>query len=77
MFNITFTVREILEQDLFTEWEISHLFPNENKYQLYCVGCVLCINTYEPVLVYECYDQMVKQQLLKSSKRSQLAEMFY
>lgn len=77
MQNTLITVSEILEQDLFTEWEVSHLFPNENKYQLYCAGCVLCKMTYDPILVYECHDPLVEQQLLKSSKRKWLARIFY
>ena len=39
MFEDTFTVKEILQLNLFTEWELGRLFPNEDKYRLYC--CLL------------------------------------
>nr|DAL87923.1 MAG TPA: hypothetical protein [Caudoviricetes sp.] len=77
MFEDTFTVKEILQLNLFTEWELGRLFPNEDKYRLYCVGYALCKMNYDPILVYECHDPLVEQQLLSSSKRKWLARMFY
>ena len=34
MFEDVFTVKEILQQNLFTEWEVEHLFPDEDEYHL-------------------------------------------